>query len=104
VALEGRGIHSLCQATEGLLHSQKAPVCAEDRIDRIMGRAGLLDKIAEGTLVVEGTTNLIADCSGDWRWEGVLVHGVETPPIAALDEAADRLQALLADIEQRLRD
>jgi uncharacterized protein YutE (UPF0331/DUF86 family) len=37
------------------------------------------------------------------RMRNLLVHGVEVPPIADLDEATNRLQTLLDDIEERLQ-
>src|SRR6266567_1123202 len=67
VTLEGGHLHRVRQTAEDLVHGKEAAVVAEDRVDRVMGRSGLLDEIAGSALIVKGPADLVPQCTSDGR-------------------------------------
>jgi hypothetical protein len=60
VPLEGRDLHRGGQPTQGLIHGQEAAVIPQDRVDRVVGGAALLDQPAGRARMGEGTSDLLA--------------------------------------------
>src|SRR5262249_38733937 len=97
VPFEGGDLRRCLEAAHDLLHGEGPAVVAEDRVDRVVRDAGLLDEYARLTEVVEGAPDLVADRAGDRRREGVAYLPVdgglpagERPAVAA---AVPALQA-----------